>query len=93
MIYGHQSDYYQALQRGTEQTDSAPFIELMLKMILETVTTTPQVSPQVTPQVSCLLLAGWRWEVAPLKVMHQPGVVLSVPLISMDIEPDGHRMD
>ncbi|MCK5914589.1 MAG: Fic family protein [Deltaproteobacteria bacterium] len=55
LIYEHQSDYYQALQKSTEQTDSAPFIEFMLTMILAAVIRAPQVDPPVTPQISCLL--------------------------------------
>jgi Fic family protein len=55
MIYEHQAEYYQALQRSTAQTDSAPFIEFMLKMIREAIT--PQVAPHVTPQVERLLEA------------------------------------
>jgi Fic family protein len=56
LIFEHQAEYYQALQESTRQTDSAPFIAFMLRMILDTVTTSsPQVGPQVTPQVSELL--------------------------------------
>lgn len=56
LIFEHQGEYYQALQESTEQTDSAPFIVFMLRMILAAMTTaTPQVSPQVTPQVGKLL--------------------------------------
>jgi len=58
LIFEHQTEYYQALQESTHQTDSAPFIAFMLRMILDTVTTSaPQVSPQVTPQVGELLAA------------------------------------
>jgi len=56
LIFEHQAEYYQALQESTRQTDSAPFIAFMLRMILDAVTTSvPQVSPQVTPQVGKLL--------------------------------------
>jgi hypothetical protein len=57
LVYEHQSEYYQALQRSTDQTDSAPFIEFMLRMILDAVSSAaaPQVAPQVTPQVERLL--------------------------------------
>ncbi|MDD2316197.1 MAG: Fic family protein [Desulfobacterales bacterium] len=56
LIFEHQAEYYQAIQDSTRQTDSAPFIAFMLRMILDTVTTSaPQVSPQVTPQVGELL--------------------------------------
>jgi hypothetical protein len=33
-MHEHQPEYYQALQRSTYQTDSAPFIEFMLRMVL-----------------------------------------------------------
>lgn len=56
LIFEHQAKYYAALQGSTQKTDSAPFIDFMLRMILDTVTTTaPQVTPQVTPQVGELL--------------------------------------
>jgi Fic family protein len=56
LVHEYQADYYQALQKSTEQTDSAPFIEFMLRMILDAVpTAAPQVAPQVTPQVKRLL--------------------------------------
>ena len=56
LVHEHQADYYQALQKSTEQTDSATFIEFMLRMILDAVSTAaPQVAPQVTPQVKRLL--------------------------------------
>jgi Fic family protein len=62
LVHEHQAEYYQALHRSTDQTDSAPFIEFMLRMILNAVSSaeTPQVAPQVTPQVKRLLqtLAG-----------------------------------
>jgi Fic family protein len=52
LIFEHQAEYYAALQESTRQTDSAPFIAFMLRMILDTVTT---FAPQVTPQVGELL--------------------------------------
>ena len=56
LIFEHQAEYYQALQESTRQTDSAPFISFMLRMILNAVTaSTLQVTPQVTPQVQRLL--------------------------------------
>ncbi len=56
LIYEHQAEYYQTLQESTRQTDCAPFIAFMLRMILDTVTTSaPQVAPQVSPQVGELL--------------------------------------
>jgi len=56
LVHEHQADYYLALQKSTDQTDSAPFIEFMLRMILDAVSSTAsQVAPQVTPQVERLL--------------------------------------
>ncbi len=56
LVNEHQLDYYQALQNSTDQTDSAPFIEFMLRMIMGAVLSfAPQVNPQVTPQVKLLL--------------------------------------
>lgn len=67
MVHEHQNEYYQAINQSTAQSDSAPFIEFMLRMIAETVaeslkqqpssTATPQETPQVTPQVKKLLEA------------------------------------
>jgi cell filamentation protein, protein adenylyltransferase len=58
LIFEHQAEYYQTIQESTRQTDAAPFIAFMLRMILDAVTTSaPQVSPQVTPQVGELLAA------------------------------------
>lgn len=37
LVYEHQQEYYQALQKSTDQSDSAPFIEFMLRMIFATV--------------------------------------------------------
>ncbi|MDP2808009.1 MAG: Fic family protein [bacterium] len=48
LVHEHQAEYYQALQKSTEQTDSMPFIEFMLKMILDAIAS-------VTPQVKRLL--------------------------------------
>lgn len=57
LVHSHQAEYYDALQRSTDATDSAPFIEFILGMILEAVTGSiaPQVAPHVTPQVERLL--------------------------------------
>jgi Fic family protein len=58
LIFEHQAEYYQALQESTRQSDSAPFIAFMLRMILDAVTASvPQVTPQVNPQVGELLEA------------------------------------
>lgn len=51
-MHEHQAEYYQAIQNSTAQTDSAPFVEFMLRMILAAITTS---TPQVTPQVERLL--------------------------------------
>jgi Fic family protein len=56
LIFEHQAEYYETLHESTQQTDSAPFIAFMLRMILDSVTTSaPQAAPQVTPQVGELL--------------------------------------
>jgi Fic family protein len=56
MVHENQSAYYQAINLSTIKTDSAPFIEFMLRMILNTIeSSAPQVTPQVTPQVNELL--------------------------------------
>jgi Fic family protein len=63
LIFEHQAEYYQVLQESTRQTDSAPFIAFMLRMILDTVTTsTPEVAQEVTPEVR--LLAAFAGEMA-----------------------------
>lgn len=57
LIFEYQSEYYQALQKSTQQADSSPFIEFMLAMIFNAVVaSTPQAPPPVTPQVGQLLL-------------------------------------
>jgi Fic family protein len=60
LVYAHQADYYQALQNSTEQSDSAPFIEFMLRRILESCLATSEqkndhVSDRVSDQVNALL--------------------------------------
>lgn len=55
LVHEHQAAYYQALQESTNQTDAAPFILFMLRVIADSVKTAPQVGPQVTPQVKRLL--------------------------------------
>jgi len=53
LIFEHQAEYYQAIQESTRQTDSAPFIAFMLRMILDTVSTsTPEVTTEVTKEVT-----------------------------------------
>lgn len=52
LIFEHQAEYYQAIQESTRQTNSAPFIAFMLRMILDTMTTsTPEATLEVTPEV------------------------------------------
>ncbi|MBW2648831.1 MAG: Fic family protein, partial [Deltaproteobacteria bacterium] len=56
MVHEHKAEYYQALQKSSEQTDSALFIEFMLRMIFNGLSNdAPQVAPPVTPQVKRLL--------------------------------------
>ena len=56
LVHEHQTEYYRALHMSTEQTDCAPFIEFMLRMILDAASVSaPQVAPQVTPQVRRML--------------------------------------
>lgn len=56
LVFEHQAEYYEALQESMRQTDSARFVDFMLRMILDAVkSTAPQVTPQVTHQVSELL--------------------------------------
>ncbi|PTQ94454.1 hypothetical protein C8R30_11642 [Nitrosomonas nitrosa] len=65
LIFEHQAQYYQALQESTRQTDSAPFIAFMLRMILDTVnTSTPEVTQEVTPEVRLLsvLASEMTWQ-------------------------------
>ncbi len=39
LVHQHQSDYYLAIRKSTERTDSSPFIEFMLQMILDAINT------------------------------------------------------
>ena len=49
---GRRAEYYQAIQESTRQTNSAPFIAFMLRMILDTMTTsTPEATLEVTTEV------------------------------------------
>jgi Fic family protein len=45
LVHEHQADYYQALQSSTDQTDSAPFIEFMLRMIFDAFSSATPKSP------------------------------------------------
>lgn len=54
-VFQHQAEYYQAIQKSTQKSDSAPFIAFMLRMILDTVSSsTPEVATEVTPEVRLL---------------------------------------
>ncbi|WP_340680080.1 Fic family protein [Paraglaciecola sp.] len=62
MVHSHQDDYYQAINKSTQLSDAAPFVEFMLSTILQTIesniqSNSPQVNPQPTPQVNRLLKA------------------------------------
>ena len=49
MVHEHQAQYYLALQQSTGQTDSAPFVEFMLRMVLDALAAaTDQVGDQVS---------------------------------------------
>ena len=56
MIYAHQPDYYNAINRSNAENNCAPFIEFMLEVILETIQT-DQAGDQVTDQVKRLVRA------------------------------------
>jgi Fic family protein len=64
MVSVNQADYYKAIKQSSIETDAAPFIEFMLRMILDACQSvaiqdnsqdSPQVTPQVAPQVKELL--------------------------------------
>jgi Fic family protein len=56
LVHEHQAEYYDALKKSTDQTDSALLVGFLLRMILDAVSSAaPQVTPQVTPQVARLL--------------------------------------
>ena len=56
LIYEHQAEYYQALQKSTGLTDAAPFITFMLRMVLDAILLpAPEVTPEVTPEVRLLI--------------------------------------
>lgn len=55
LIFEHQPEYYQVLQKSTQKADSAPFIAFMLRMILDAILSpTPEVDTEVTPEVKLL---------------------------------------
>ena len=57
MIYERQQQYYDALKKSTENSDSSYFIEFMLETILATIRAafTPEVNPEVAPEVKRML--------------------------------------
>lgn len=58
LVYEHQAEYYAALNKSTENSESSAFIEFMLNMIHQAVLSmkTPEVSPEVSPEVKKMLL-------------------------------------
>jgi Fic family protein len=61
LVHRHQAEYYAALQAGNDRSNSAPFIEFMLRMIRDVLqeNLSPQAghqdAPQASPQVIALL--------------------------------------
>jgi Fic family protein len=52
-VHDHQSEYYSALNKSTENAESSVFIEFMLNMILDAIKSQP--APEVTPEVKKML--------------------------------------
>ena len=52
LVHAKQSEYYQAINESTQNTDAGPFTRYMLNVILEAIR---DASPQVSPQVRRLL--------------------------------------
>ena len=58
LVYKNQSQYYNAIQNSTNNTDSSIFIEFILSMLQAAILHfTPQEKPQVTPQVEKLIVS------------------------------------
>ena len=80
MVRTHQQEYYGALNRSTEKSDSAPFVEFMLEVIRETLGDlgNDQAGDQVSDQVKRLLrLMGGQFAAVPelmagLSLSHRP---------------------
>ncbi len=99
LIYKYQSEYYQALQDATEQSDSACFIEFMLTVILDVVGKGSQVSDQVE-KLLAVMGDGWlstQEMMARLGLSHKATFrknylrpVLQVGLVVMQ-DPDSPR--
>lgn len=69
LIFEHQPEYYQALQKSTQDVDSAPFIIFMLRMILDAILTpTPEVAPEVAPEVRLLSVFSGEMTRPQLKI-------------------------
>ncbi len=57
LVFEHQAEYYRKLAESTRQSDSAPFIAFMLRMILNAILIpTPEATPDVTPEVRLVLV-------------------------------------
>jgi Fic family protein len=57
LVHEHQADYYASLQQSTQETDSAPFIDFMLRMIHAALAaSTPEVTREATPEVRLLVV-------------------------------------
>ncbi len=59
IIHKHQTQYYEALNKSTQNAESSVFIEFILRIILDTMNQlpAPEVTPEVTPEVKKLLFA------------------------------------
>ena len=57
LVYEHQLEYYDAINKSTGNAESSVFIEFMLRMIRDAVISiaTPEVAPEVTPEVRKML--------------------------------------
>ena len=52
LVFRHQAEYYEALQKSTNKTDSAPFIAFMLQMIMDVILPPPEATTEVTTEVA-----------------------------------------
>lgn len=75
LVYEHQQEYYDAMQKSTDQAESTVFIEFMLRMILDAVVSmaTPEVTPEVAPEVRSML-AMLRGEMSRKGIQQQLGL-------------------
>lgn len=77
LVHEHQAEYYQALQISTSQTDSASFIEFMLRIILDAVkssVSTDQVGDYVADQVALLIKTIGTGEVGSADLLKTLGL-------------------